>query len=111
METSNDKLANAIENQQIEIQAAQIATAPLVSTGWKLVLGGWAAGFVPLLGALGWAVAFFGGIVIGIILMSRKNTSDGVKLLLAGWFGTAIVGLIQLLFIWSIVGFGLAALA
>lgn len=107
METSNDKLANAIETQKIEIQAAKIATAPLVSTGWKLVLGGWAAGFIPLLGMLGWAVAFFSGIVAGIILMSRKNTSDGVKLLLAGWFGTSIVGIIQV-FIWAIFGFGAA---
>ena len=109
METSNQELTEKVRNKQLDIEAAKRATAPLMKKGWMLVFGGWAFGLVPVIGALGWAIAFFGGIAIGIVAMTRGNSSGGLILLLTAWFGTAIVAVIEL-FIWIALGFGGAGL-
>lgn len=105
MNTNEQDIAEKVRGRQLDSEAAKRYTAPLLKTGWMLVLGGWALGLIPIVGMLGWAIAFFGGIVVGIVVMTRGNTSGGLILGLTGWFGTAIVAFVQVL-LWALFGFG-----
>lgn len=110
MSTNDQDLTTMVKNKQLEIEAAKRATAPLLKKGWMMVFGGWAFGLVPVIGMLGWAIAFIGGIAVGIVAMTRGNSSGGLILLLVAWFGTAIVAVIEL-FLWVALGFGGAFLS
>ena len=104
MSTHNQDLNEKVREKHLDIEAAKLATAPLLKTGWMLVFGGWALGLIPVIGVLGWATAFFGGIVVGIIAITRGNATGGLLLAVTAWLGTAIVALVEI-FIWMFFGF------
>lgn len=101
----NHTIDDKVRDRQMDIEAAKQVTAPLLKKGWMTVFGGWALGLVPVLGILGWIVAFVGGVAIGIVAITRGNTSGGVVLAAVAWLGTAVVGCIEV-FLWAILGFG-----
>ena len=97
-------LDRLVMEKQLGIEASKIATAPLLRKGWMLVLAGWGIGLIPLLGIAGWIMAFACGIIIGIVVMTRGNTSGGLILVLSAWLGTIPIALICILF-WMLFGF------
>lgn len=105
MNTNEQNLTDMVKDKQLDVEAAKRLTAPLLKKGWMLVFGGWALGLIPVIGMLGWAIAFIGGIAVGIVAMTRGNSSGGLILLLTAWFGTAIVAIVEL-FLWVALGFG-----
>ena len=96
-------LEHIIRGKQLHLEASKITTAPLLKKGWMLVFCGWGIGLVPILGVLGWVLAFACAIIIGIIVITRGNTGGGLTLLLVGWLGTIPVALVSLLF-WAMFG-------
>lgn len=53
----------------------------------------------------GWALAFIGGVAVGIVAAARGNVGGGVLLAVCGWIGTMVVGFVEVL-IWMALGFG-----
>ena len=96
-------LEKMVVEKQLSLEASKITTAPLLRKGWTLVLSGWGIGLIPLLGVVGWILALASGVIIGVVVMTRGNTSGGQVLAVTGWFGTAAVALVSLL-VWMLFG-------
>lgn len=94
-----------VRDRELDIEAARRLTAPLLKKGWVVVFCGWALGLVPIVGLLGWALAFVGGVAIGGVAMARGNVGGGLVLGITAWIGTMVVGFVEVL-VWMALGFG-----
>ncbi len=104
MSDQEQSLDRIVREKQLNLEASKITTAPLLRKGWVLVFTGWGIGLVPILGVLGWVLATGCALILGIIVISRGNTSGGLTLLLVGWLCTIPIAIISFLF-WVMLGF------
>ena len=93
MESTEQAIADSVRAREISIEAAKRQTAPLVRKGWTTIFAGWLIPAIPVVGLVGFAIAFFGGLIAGSVAISRGNSRDGIFLIFAGWLGTLIVAL------------------
>ena len=101
-------IAQKAQDQEIIIAAAKLQTGPLIRKGWTAIFIGWLLPAIPVIGLIGFPIAFCGGGLAGIIAASRGNTSGGVILILAAWAGTLVVGVLWV-FIYMLFGASLAS--
>ena len=97
MSEYDNAVSQKAREQDINIAAAKMQTAPLMRTGWTVVIVGWALPVIPIIGMAGFVISAFAGIIFGIIVASRGNTTGGILLILAGIFATWIVALVWFL--------------
>ena len=70
------------------------AKGDLVNRGWRIAHIGWAAPIVPVIGFVGLIVLSIVAIIHGILAATKGNTSAGLRLILAAWLGSTVVGLL-----------------
>ena len=99
-----------VQAREIVIAAATRQTAPLLRKGWSAVIAGWLLPAIPVIGLIGFPIAFFAGLIVGAIAASRGNASGGIVLILAGMLGTMLVGVVWLL-IYLLFGASLVSLS
>ena len=86
-----------VQEREIAIEAAKRQTAPLIRTGWIVVIVGWLLPIIPLIGMIGFPISILSAFIAGGIAASRGNSSGGVFLMLGGVFGTMLVWLFWIL--------------
>ncbi|HET7268060.1 MAG TPA: hypothetical protein VFJ15_08130 [Oleiagrimonas sp.] len=96
--TSETSVENSVENElqqrEVKRQAAAIETAGMVKTGWIVLVVGWCAPIIPLLGFFLLGIAGFVGFVISLITIAKGNVGSGVFLLAGAWIGSGLAAAI-----------------
>lgn len=103
-------IAGRVEDQSLSIEAAKRQTAPLLRKGWIGVLIGWALPVIPLIGLAGFPIAFFSGVIAGIVAMARGNVGGGLTLALVACFGSPLMAMLWV-FLYLLFGISLPLLA
>ena len=103
MNQHEQAIAEQVRQREIAIEAAKRQTAPLLRTGWILVTIGWLVPIIPVIGMIGFPIAFMSAMVAGGIAASRGNSSGGLLLMLTGVIGTGVVGALWIL-IYTVLG-------
>lgn len=70
------------------------ATGELVNRGWRIAYIGWVAPILPVIGFVGLIVLSIVAILHGVLAATKGNTSAGLRLILAAWLGSTVVGLL-----------------
>lgn len=70
---------------------------PALRTGWILVVAGWLLPVIPLVGLVGLPAGALGGLVCGVIALTRNQERGGLLLLLTALIAAPIVGVVWFL--------------
>jgi hypothetical protein len=97
MNIHENAINEQVQARDIAITAAKRQTAPLLRKGWSAVVAGWILPAIPMVGLLGFPISFFAGLIVGAIAASRGNAGGGIVLMLTGFFGTMLVGILWVL--------------
>lgn len=99
MSIDNVELQQELQRRQVQDEAAFRDTARARAIAKTVLVGGWIAPVIPIVGLLGLFISFWAGIGTGIYLLIAGARKSGFRFLLAGFaspFLAIVWGLIYL---------------
>jgi hypothetical protein len=98
-------VSQELARRQLQEEAANRDTAGIRRIAKGLLIAGWLAPIVPIVGFFGFFVSFWAGVGTGVYLMFSGARKSGLRFVLAGFFGTAAVGIAWML-VYLLLGIG-----
>lgn len=105
MSMDQSALTQELERRHLQEEAANRDTAG-VRQGAKVVMVlGWLAAAIPLVGLIGLFVSFWAGVGAGTYMLISGAKKAGMKYIIAGFMGTIAVGILWVI-VWMTLGLG-----